>query len=527
MVAGYLGTGYHGVQLNKNVETIENELRKAILAAGAMRESNFADLSKIDWSRSSRTDKGVHAGCIVFSAKLLLDEHATVDPATGRVQALVDALNAELPPTIRIFSATRVNKRFSARRNCVLREYEYFLPLSFLEQSFLATSTADTSDVDLDAAVERFFAALREYEGIHDFHNFTKARSFFYRQRAQQKLRRVGGGAEASTGGDDDDDDVEDDGGERDDGSYTSAEYSDEASQYEDGLGTFRKELPRHRRAIYSCSGSLVRDFCGEPFLRVHIVGQAFLLHQIRCMVGGALAVATRGMSSDVFRAAIHTNRIVRVPIAPAEGLVLLSSSFGGKLHSVSLYEDFNTKLATEHKDVSHRVLLSAEEDAAMQRFREDVIYREVSRAWKSVTKVDRWHAYLARSFEANATLDAAEIAALLADAERAQHEKKRRQRSFVQQNRSNEIVDNKPRGVLPRQFTTNLCVRYSIPPGIFTNDVCRGIARHLRLGNVPIDADEQQIFEYIDKCGLQALANEGRMLRTGRHAPSSSGQRA
>lgn len=65
IVGGYLGTGYHGVQLNKGVDTIEDELRRAILAAGAMRASNFEDLAKIDWSRSSRTDKGVHAGCIV------------------------------------------------------------------------------------------------------------------------------------------------------------------------------------------------------------------------------------------------------------------------------------------------------------------------------------------------------------------------------------------------------------------------------------------------------------------------------
>lgn len=65
IVAGYSGTGYHGVQLNDNVQTIEHELRQAIFNAGAMRESNFEDLGKIDWSRSSRTDKGVHAGCIV------------------------------------------------------------------------------------------------------------------------------------------------------------------------------------------------------------------------------------------------------------------------------------------------------------------------------------------------------------------------------------------------------------------------------------------------------------------------------
>lgn len=72
IVSGYRGTGYHGVQLNKDVDTIEDEIRKAILNAGAMRESNFVDLAKIDWSRSSRTDKGVHAGCIVVRTVCVL-----------------------------------------------------------------------------------------------------------------------------------------------------------------------------------------------------------------------------------------------------------------------------------------------------------------------------------------------------------------------------------------------------------------------------------------------------------------------
>lgn len=67
IVGGYMGKDYHGLQLNDNVQTIESELRHAVFQAGAMRKSNFEDLSKIDWARSSRTDKGVHAGCIVFS----------------------------------------------------------------------------------------------------------------------------------------------------------------------------------------------------------------------------------------------------------------------------------------------------------------------------------------------------------------------------------------------------------------------------------------------------------------------------
>lgn len=155
-----------------------------------------------------------------------------------------------------------------------------------------------------------------------------------------------------------------------------------------------------------------------------------------------------------------------------------MSSTFGGKLHTVSLYEDQNTQLATEQCLVSHRVLLGQEEDEAMRKFREDVIYQEVIRAWTGVTDIEKWRAYLARSFEANEAISEEEVAALLEEAAEQHQEKKQRQSTFVQNNRMGVIKESRPRGVLPRQFTTKLCVRYAVAPGIFTNDLRRGIAR-------------------------------------------------
>lgn len=43
---------------------IEGELEKALFKAGGIRDSNFGDLQKIAWAKSSRTDKGV---CHAFS----------------------------------------------------------------------------------------------------------------------------------------------------------------------------------------------------------------------------------------------------------------------------------------------------------------------------------------------------------------------------------------------------------------------------------------------------------------------------
>ncbi|RLN49531.1 hypothetical protein BBJ28_00016733, partial [Nothophytophthora sp. Chile5] len=543
IVSGYMGTGYHGVQMNDDVQTIEDELRNAIFKAGAMRESNFEDLGKIDWSRSSRTDKGVHAGCIVvrgllvrcggFSGKLLIDEENAVDPATGRVKGLAEALNASLPPTIRVFSCTRVNKRFAARKNCVLRAYEYFMPLSFLKDSVIRSEEGGAESFDTDAAVAEFCRALRRYEGVHDFHNFTKSRSHFYKAHAMRLQWKAQNGKNAvEANGDELSDeakqqDVASDGemvesDEADEGEESTMNNDDiaEASQYEDEEETTRKLLPRHRRSIYSCTGSLIPYFGGEPYLRVHIVGQAFLLNQIRCMVGGALAVATNGMSRTAFDAALckfllaATNRIVRVPIAPAEGLVLLSSSFGGKLHTVSLYKDPNTVLAEERKDLVHRVLLNHREDQEMRKFREEVIYNEVANSWKMEEKIEGWRTYLERSYEANEALDENELADLLDEMDRAKQERQSKRHSFVQQNRVEIAEGGRQGALLPKQFTTKLCVRFAVAPGIFTSDLRRAVSKHLKFGRIPMDADEEQIISYIEHYGPEALAEEGRKLR-------------
>lgn len=248
-----------------------------------------------------------------FSGKLLIDEENKVDHDSGRVKGLTEALNAALPENIRVFSCTRVNKRFSARKNCVLREYEYFMPLSFLQDSIIGS---DGADFDTEEAVGEFCRALRRYEGVHDFHNFTRSRSHFYKMQAKRKQWKSQNRRDATDAEVVDDDVVEEsedaeDDAEEEEETSTVDDYSEESSQFEDKEELTRKLLLRHRRSIYSCSGSLVQDFCGEPHLRVHIVGQAFLLNQIRCMVGGALAVATKGMSRVAFDAALCKSRLL------------------------------------------------------------------------------------------------------------------------------------------------------------------------------------------------------------------------
>nr|CCA25138.1 ubiquitin fusion degradation protein putative [Albugo laibachii Nc14] len=501
IVAGYNGSDYHGVQLNPNVPTIEDEIRKAMYHIGALRASNFQDLNKIDWSRSSRTDKGVHASTIVFAGKLLLNEDV-IDPVTGRVRGLTRALNENLPPNIRIFSVTRVCNSFNARTECALREYEYFLPLAFLSASCI-TENRQKMRGQMNVMVQGFLSALEQYEGIHDFHNYTRSRSHFYKlheKKNQKFLERKSAAAHGDTLSD------------------SLGGNSDLTSPF-DTASKFRPRLPRHRRAVYQCRGSLIEDFYGEPYVKVHITGQAFLLHQIRCMIGGAISFATDAISSTVFEASLYTDQIVRIPIAPAEGLLLRSNSFGGKRHRVSLVRDWNTDFSTDSPSV-HRVLLSDREAALAETFRHEVIYREIAAAWKnlkgSAAPWEAWSEYLRINLDKNVELlSEPHLSATLLKRKQQKASSQQRHAAFILQNRLDWMTrDHRRRDVLPKQFATMLCMHFVIAPGSFVVYLQDAIIEHLKQGMLSLDATEQEIISYAGEYGVEKLAREGRELQ-------------
>ncbi|EXB28415.1 Putative tRNA pseudouridine synthase [Morus notabilis] len=93
MRVGYVGTDYRA---------IEKELETAIFKAGGIRDSNFGDLQKIAWARSSRTDKGVHSLATTISLKMEIPEYAWKDDPCGI--ALASCINAYLPRNIKVFS---------------------------------------------------------------------------------------------------------------------------------------------------------------------------------------------------------------------------------------------------------------------------------------------------------------------------------------------------------------------------------------------------------------------------------------
>ncbi|KAL8789025.1 MAG: hypothetical protein Q9195_007045 [Heterodermia aff. obscurata] len=117
VMMGYSGSGYKGMQLNHNERTIEGDLFKALVGAGAISKANADDPKKSALNRCARTDKGVHAAGNIISMKLIVE-----DPD------IVAKINENLSPQIRVFGIVRVNGSFSSYQYCDSRIYEYLIP---------------------------------------------------------------------------------------------------------------------------------------------------------------------------------------------------------------------------------------------------------------------------------------------------------------------------------------------------------------------------------------------------------------
>ncbi|KAG9121567.1 tRNA pseudouridine synthase 1 [Ceratobasidium sp. 392] len=107
MQIGFCGTGYNGMQIQRDAHTIENTLFDAMVKAGAVSKDNSDDPVKVNLQRAARTDAGVHAAGNVVSLKMITEPPDTPD--------LVARLNELLPPEIRVWKFVRALNAFNSR----------------------------------------------------------------------------------------------------------------------------------------------------------------------------------------------------------------------------------------------------------------------------------------------------------------------------------------------------------------------------------------------------------------------------
>ena len=181
LVVSFVGSNYAGLQMNFNpkLSTIETELEKSLHKVGCISDSNHGLLGKIGWSRSSRTDKGVHCARMVISAKLLVKPDWLSLDDYGEMVFLI---NEQLPPDIRVISCVKVNQGFRARDACTWREYEYILPVSLVTDKYDTSLSTDKQvhsndekkhwcelPKDSKEAVSQLNKILKQMEGSHRY----------------------------------------------------------------------------------------------------------------------------------------------------------------------------------------------------------------------------------------------------------------------------------------------------------------------------------------------------------------------
>ncbi|KAL9021202.1 MAG: hypothetical protein Q9185_001603 [Variospora sp. 1 TL-2023] len=117
VMLAYAGSGYKGMQINNDEKTIEGDLFKALVAAGAISKANADDPKKSSFVRCARTDRGVHAAGNIVSLKMIIED-----------KDIISKINEHLPPQIRVWGYEQAKGSFSAYQRCDSRIYEYLIP---------------------------------------------------------------------------------------------------------------------------------------------------------------------------------------------------------------------------------------------------------------------------------------------------------------------------------------------------------------------------------------------------------------
>ncbi len=153
----YDGTPWQGWQSQAGGQTIQDTLEGAF--AAILR-------TPLRIAASGRTDAGVHARAQHFHADI---------PETCRMSTAnwVAALNAHLPASIRVLSACEAGQGFHARFSATGKVYEYLIGTAPVLSPFDHNRVWHCPH---GLIAEILAAALKVYEGEHDFRRFAAKR---------------------------------------------------------------------------------------------------------------------------------------------------------------------------------------------------------------------------------------------------------------------------------------------------------------------------------------------------------------
>jgi len=323
LLLAFIGKDYFGFQVNPGRKTIQGEIELALYRSGMLSEINFGNPFKYGWSNSARTDKGVHACAQVCSLKVEVLE-SDIDDSFRDAR---ERLQQRLPADIQVLDMLRTTRTFCAKTTRDRVRYQYMIP-SFLLHPDYRQLLVD-NDIPLEGRRDTARTPLLPEE-------IEKLRSKLLPYRSTDEQRKL------------------------------------LQTALEKYLGTkpfhnFTKGLsPGEPQAMRYIESFTVLDplvMQGMEWIPTQVVGQSFLLHQIRKMISMAVDVTRGVISLGVMDRALTKEEVVVVALAPAQGLFL----------ELSFFDGYNRRKATQNPELPDLDFLNDGGRSRWEEFRDKV----------------------------------------------------------------------------------------------------------------------------------------------------------
>uniref|UniRef100_A0A6B2L3D8 tRNA pseudouridine synthase n=1 Tax=Arcella intermedia TaxID=1963864 RepID=A0A6B2L3D8_9EUKA len=315
-------------------------MESALIKGGFIKTENAGDVDKIRLGRSSRTDKGVHSLKTVISLKMEYSWRRVPTKYEGtweyrinsQCKEIPEMINHHLPPSIRVIAAFPVTRNFNARSEITRRKYEYFIPQYLLQGSLWETDREKAKEL------------IKLFEGRHSWHNFVSSTNmtvprnlkgknveeYIKENRARWKdLRQL-----------------------------ITLSREEQLAQW--------KPLRAMFRTLFEASVDPI-VLNGNSYVKITLNGESFLYNQVRKMVAFWMMMVKGYFPQHLGKYAIHSPFRFNIPVAPAEGLLLVDV-----LERLQTGEPINL------------FLLDKNQQTMLDNFKKHVIYNEIEKKLSS-----------------------------------------------------------------------------------------------------------------------------------------------
>ncbi|QCD80522.1 tRNA pseudouridine synthase A [Vigna unguiculata] len=432
----YCGVGYQGMQKNPGAKTIEGDLEEALYVSGAVPEHDRGVPKRYDWARSARTDKGVSAVGQVVSGRFYIDPPGLVDRLNSNLPSQIrifgykrvtgsfnakkfcdrrryvylipvfaldpschrdrETVMASLGSTNELVKCLECSERGrkvvglvgNRKHNLELEAMDVDTGISSNRDVVLDSVITEDVEVSLskgddnhlngesgidtkggvivdgtnpETGIENVILVqdediplngesvnnsdIIEEEQMNGEDKSTGGSKFYYGEKERERFNRI-------------------------------LNYFVGTHNFHNFTTRTKAQDPAARRYIISFNANTTVVVEGIEFVKCEVVGQSFMLHQIRKMMGLAVAIMRNCAPESLISKALRQDVNINVPTAPEVGLYLDECFFAS----------YNQKWKDSHEEVSMKAYEKEAEEFKMK-----YIYSHISSTEQKEGTVALW----------------------------------------------------------------------------------------------------------------------------------------